>query len=159
MLRHQRVRIEALIVQSLALHGLGQAKEAAGALDGAVSLSMHEGYSQVFRDFGVHLLPLLQTNDLIALDRRPTRARDRFLSAIIDDIEANQPAHVTAPELSDRERTLLLLLAEGLSNKAIAKAMQVSENTVKFHLKKMFAKLGVTTRGDAAAALEVLRKS
>lgn len=158
-LRHQRVRIEALIVRSLALHALGQAEEAAGALDGAVSLAMHEGYRQVFRDFGVHLLPLLQTNDLIARDRRLTRVRDRFLSAIIDDIQANQPARVTAPDLSDRERTVLQLLAEGLSNKAIAKALQVSENTVKFHLKKMFAKLGVATRGDAVAALEALRKS
>lgn len=158
-LGHQRVRIEALIMQSLALHALGQTEEAARSLDAAVSLAMHEGYRQVFSDVGARLLPLLQTNDLVALDRGLTRVRDRFLSVIIDDIRANEPALVTAPDLSDRERTVLQLLTDGLSNKAIAKTLHVSENTVKFHLKKMFAKLGVATRRDAVAALKSLRKS
>jgi LuxR family maltose regulon positive regulatory protein len=158
-LRHQRVRIEALIMQSLALHALGQGEEAARALDDAVSLAMHEGYRQVFSDVGTRLLPLLQANDLVAPDPGLSRVRDRFLSVVVNDIQAHQPAPVTALDLSDRERTVLGLLADGLSNKAIAKTLSVSENTVKFHLKKLFAKLGVTTRRDAVAALESLRKS
>jgi len=51
--------------------------------------------------------------------------------------------------LSDRERGVLRLLGEGLSNKAIARALRVSDNTVKFHLKNIFTKLDVSTRAEA----------
>jgi LuxR family transcriptional regulator, maltose regulon positive regulatory protein len=154
VLRHQRVRVEALIVHSLALHSLGQTEAAAGAFDSAVSLAMYEGYRRVFCDFGARLLPLLQMDDFIAPDRRLTRVRDRFLAGVIDSIHVQQQSQVTTPGLSDRERMVLLLLKEGLSNKAIAKALQVSANTVKFHMKNLFAKLGVGSRADAVAALE-----
>lgn len=157
-LRHQRVRIEALIVRSLALHALGQAEAALGSLDSAVNLAMHEGYRRVFSDFGERLVALLQTNDLIAPDRRLTRVRDRFLAAVIDDINSQQP-RVAAPGLSDRERMVLRLLADGLSNKAIARALQVSGNTVKFHMKNLFAKLGVGSRADAVAVLRAPPRS
>ncbi|MFV3016811.1 helix-turn-helix domain-containing protein, partial [Pseudomonas sp. KHB2.9] len=50
------------------------------------------------------------------------------------------------------ETQILALLAEGQSNKAIAQAMDISENTVKFHLKHVFAKLGVDNRTAAMAA-------
>lgn len=158
-LRHQRVRIEALILHSLALHALGQAEAAAGAFESAASLAMHEGFRRVFCDFGASLLPLLQMDDVVAPERRLTRVRDRFLSAVLEDIHTGQQAQVVAPGLSDRERMVLRLLAEGLSNKAIARALQVSGNTVKFHLKNIFFKLGVASRADAVAALETLRKS
>ena len=48
---------------------------------------------------------------------------------------------------------MLRLLADGMSNKAIARALQVSDNTVKFHLKNIFSKLGVSSRAEAASAL------
>lgn len=55
--------------------------------------------------------------------------------------------------LSDREREILDLLAKAMSNKKIARALNVSAETVKWHLKNVYAKLGVGGRGGAAALL------
>ena len=51
--------------------------------------------------------------------------------------------------LTPRERDVLALLAEGLSNKAIAKALGISDQTVKFHLNTLLGKLGATSRTEA----------
>jgi RNA polymerase sigma factor (sigma-70 family) len=53
--------------------------------------------------------------------------------------------------LTPREREVLDLLAQGLTNKEIAEALVISDNTVKRHLKAIFAKLDVSTRAAAAA--------
>lgn len=58
----------------------------------------------------------------------------------------------TAPanyELTLRQRRVLELLATGLSNKRIAREMQISEITVKAHVSAIFRKLGVTNRTEA----------
>lgn len=53
--------------------------------------------------------------------------------------------------LSVREREVLVHLARGLTNSEIALEIGVSENTVRFHLKNIFSKLGVTNRTEATA--------
>ena len=53
--------------------------------------------------------------------------------------------------LTSRERELVTLLAEGLSNAAIAERLALSEKTVKNHLHNLFAKLDVTSRTEAVA--------
>jgi NarL family two-component system response regulator LiaR len=53
--------------------------------------------------------------------------------------------------LTPQETRLLQLLAEGLTNKAIAQALSLSENTVKYHLKNILQKLGLHNRTEAAA--------
>jgi DNA-binding CsgD family transcriptional regulator len=55
-----------------------------------------------------------------------------------------------APALTAREREILLRVLDGKSNWAIARLMNVSENTVKFHLKNIFRKLDVSSRVVAA---------
>jgi DNA-binding NarL/FixJ family response regulator len=52
-------------------------------------------------------------------------------------------------ELTPREREILELLAQGLSNRAIAGALGISEHTVKFHLASIYGKLGASTRTGA----------
>ena len=58
-------------------------------------------------------------------------------------------AHMERPDLSDREREVVELMTQGKSNKAIAKALDVSENTVKYHVTNLMAKLGVRDRTHA----------
>ena len=51
--------------------------------------------------------------------------------------------------LTPRELGVLRLLGEGLPNKAVAARLEVSENTVKFHVNAIFGKLGVQSRTEA----------
>jgi DNA-binding NarL/FixJ family response regulator len=64
-------------------------------------------------------------------------------------IEAGEP--VSDP-LTQRELEVLQLAAEGMANKQIALALNISEHTVKFHLSSLYAKLGVTSRTEAIRA-------
>jgi two-component system nitrate/nitrite response regulator NarL len=54
-----------------------------------------------------------------------------------------------APLLTPREREILTLLGEGLSNKAMARRLGISVHTVKFHLEALFIKLDATSRAEA----------
>lgn len=55
------------------------------------------------------------------------------------------------PELSDREKQVLRQVATGASNRDIAKRLFITEATVKTHLARAFAKLGVNSRTAAVA--------
>ena len=55
--------------------------------------------------------------------------------------------------LTRHERDVMVLLVQGLTNKGIARAMVISENTVKRYLKSIFAKLDVDSRAAAVAAV------
>jgi DNA-binding NarL/FixJ family response regulator len=55
-----------------------------------------------------------------------------------------------ADELSEREREVLALVAEGLPNKLIARRLGISEKTVKAHLTSVFRQIGVDDRTQAA---------
>jgi DNA-binding NarL/FixJ family response regulator len=61
-------------------------------------------------------------------------------------------------ELTDREHDVLNLLSLGLSNAAIAKRLWLSEKTVKNHLHRAFAKLGVGSRSEAMVAWNRVRR-
>jgi len=62
-----------------------------------------------------------------------------------------------APTLTDRERDILGQLAHGLGNREIARALFISEATVKTHLGRIYAKLGVDTRAGAVAVAKEQR--
>jgi DNA-binding NarL/FixJ family response regulator len=51
--------------------------------------------------------------------------------------------------LTEGEIELLRLVAEGMSNKAIAQTLSISENTAKYHVKNILQKLGVQNRTEA----------
>lgn len=61
------------------------------------------------------------------------------------------PGDVSDWELAARELEVLQLLAAGQRNRSIAAALNISENTVKFHVRNLFRKLGVASRSEAIA--------
>ncbi|WP_280452119.1 response regulator transcription factor [Nocardia cyriacigeorgica] len=61
------------------------------------------------------------------------------------------------PGLTTRETDILAQLAHGLGNREIAKALHISEATVKTHLGRIYAKLGVDTRAAAVAVAKEQR--
>jgi len=70
-----------------------------------------------------------------------------------EDEAASEKARAPRPEnLTQRETDILALLAEGRSNREIARALFLSEKTVKAHLAAVFRKLGVANRTQAAMA-------
>jgi DNA-binding NarL/FixJ family response regulator len=72
-----------------------------------------------------------------------TQDRSRTPSASVADDEAQ-----FAEPLTPREIEVLELLAEGLPNKAIALALGISDQTVKFHVSSIAGKLGAANRTD-----------
>lgn len=85
---------------------------------------------------------------LIVLDRR---AAD--LLATAPSPQPRQPSEPVEPlePLTNREREVLQLIAQGLPNKAIAGELGISENTVKFHVGSLLDKLGAASRAEALA--------
>ncbi len=61
------------------------------------------------------------------------------------------------PALTERETDILGQLAQGLGNREIARALFISEATVKTHLGRIYAKLGVDTRSGAVAVAKEQR--
>ena len=82
----------------------------------------------------------------------------RVFGAALGRAEARQsaPAHA-ADALTARELEVLVLLAQGLSNQQISARAQISMTTVKWHVKNIFAKLGVGTRVGALVRARELK--
>jgi NarL family two-component system response regulator LiaR len=66
-------------------------------------------------------------------------------------IQATAQPPALGHDLTERERTVLALLVEGLNNTEIAKRLGVSPSTIKSHVSHLLAKLGVASRTEAAA--------
>jgi DNA-binding NarL/FixJ family response regulator len=60
------------------------------------------------------------------------------------------PAVARHSELTVREQEVLRLVVEGLANKQIAQRLGIGEKTIKTHVSRVLAKLGVTDRTQAA---------
>ena len=72
------------------------------------------------------------------------------LAKVIQGDEAGKPRPSPFADLTPRESEILGLLAEGQSNKVIARNLGISDGTVKLHVKAILRKLGVHSRVEAA---------
>jgi DNA-binding NarL/FixJ family response regulator len=68
-------------------------------------------------------------------------------------VPGEQRAALQPPPLTHRERQMLGLVVEGLTNREIAERLYLAESTVKRHLSSTFRRLGVSSRREAAAAV------
>jgi DNA-binding NarL/FixJ family response regulator len=75
----------------------------------------------------------------------------RSLEEGLEGAQAGRRDLVVGTVLTNREREILALLADGLGNKQIAARLGISTNTVKTHLELLFEKLGVSSRAEAVA--------
>ncbi len=132
--------IELLALKSVAASGAAGPDEAQRWLAEALELAEGEGYIRLFLDFGPPMIRLLEEGTDHASYRRS------LLNVVAPARQAS-----AAAELSGREVEVLQTLLDGLSNQEAADRLFVSVNTVKTHLKSIYAKLGVTSRVQAIA--------
>ena len=105
-----------------------------------------------------YLLKAVLRDELFEAVRAAAENRTVFSPSIASRLfsEVRTPAASRSGEqdrqLSARERDVLALVAKGTTNREIARALFISEATVKTHLTHLYAKLGVTDRAAAVAA-------
>ena len=90
----------------------------------------------------------LDSRNHVLLEEEP--AWRRFQEAVLDWMQPGQPANAGVfGSLSEREREVLALMSDGLSNADIAARMSISDKTVRNHASNIFDKLGVWSRAQA----------
>jgi DNA-binding NarL/FixJ family response regulator len=75
---------------------------------------------------------------------------ERYLPAGFMTAEQPEDKHPLAQKLTERERQVLRGLTEGKSNKEIARDLDLSEPTIKLHVKTLYRKVGASNRTQAA---------
>jgi len=88
------------------------------------------------------------TDDLLAAVEAAAKGK----KYVPKDIAEILTAHYGEDELTPAETNVLQSIVGGMSNKEIAFALDVSENTVKSHIQNIFSKIGVSDRTSAATA-------
>ncbi|MFI6880514.1 response regulator [Streptomyces sp. NPDC050400] len=102
-----------------------------------------------------YLLKAERPEELFAAIHAAAQGRTALSAPVASRVMANM--RKPRPTLTDRERDILGQLAHGLGNREIAKALFISEATVKTHLGRIYDKLGVDTRAGAVAVAKEQR--
>jgi two-component system NarL family response regulator len=114
-----------------------------------LALTTYEGDADIRRALGAgaqgYLLKDMLLSDVITAVRAVLRG-ERVIPTAVATRLAEFPER---SDLTERELEVLHLVGRGLSNKEVAKAIGRMDETVKIHLKNIFAKLGVTDRTEA----------
>jgi DNA-binding NarL/FixJ family response regulator len=114
-----------------------------------LALTTYEGDADIRRALeagarGYLLKDMLLTDVIRAV--RAVRSGERVIPDAVAARLAEFPARV---ELTERELEVLQLVARGLSNREVARVLGRADDTVRIHLKSVFAKLNVTDRTEA----------
>ncbi|HEX5095933.1 MAG TPA: LuxR C-terminal-related transcriptional regulator, partial [Acidimicrobiia bacterium] len=138
--------IELLVLLALVRHQRGDIAAARDAIADALRRAEPEGYLRVFTAEGAAMNALLDT---VALDGTAHEHAQRVLRALRAAAPAIPTRQALVDELSARELDVLRLLRSELSGPDIARALNVSLNTMRTHTKNVYAKLGATNRREA----------
>lgn len=141
------------ILEAQARNATGEETAALRTLREALRRGAPEWFVRSFADEGppiLRLVRVLRAADERGRDDPPRAYLDAILGAGGQDVGVPHVPDAPARDpLSPREREILRLVGDGLSNRALAARLFVSENTVKFHLKTIYGKLGVSSRVQA----------
>ncbi|MEU9993124.1 response regulator [Streptomyces sp. NPDC007971] len=102
-----------------------------------------------------YLLKAERPEDLFTAIHASAQGRPALSPPVADRVMAR--LRNPRPALTPREREILAHLSQGLPNHAIARALYISEATVKTHLRRIYDKLGVDTRAGAVAVAKEQR--
>ena len=139
--------IKILVLQALACKAQDDETRALTTLKRALELAEPEGYVRTFLDEGAHMAALL--HQAVAKGVSPSYS-SRLLGEFGNFAE-RPPAGSLSEPLSERELEVLRLVASGMSNAEVSRALFISLATVKKHINKIYRKLGRHSRTSAVA--------
>ncbi|MFI5763423.1 response regulator [Streptomyces sp. NPDC051563] len=113
-----------------------------------------------------YVLKQIKGSDLVAAIRTVATGQSmldpattaRLMSSLRNPAAGKPPGDERLTVLSERERAVLELIGEGLTNRQIGKRLFLSEKTVKNHISRLLAKLGVERRVQAAVIAAEVRE-
>ena len=127
---------------------------AAKSVEAAVERAAEHGMLQTVAADGGPVLDLVE----LAAWRAPSAWMDRLRRALVPEPRHRpRPAPGLVEELTSRERDVMRLLPSRLTLREIASELFVSQNTLKFHLRVIYRKLGVNSRAEAVETARRLR--
>lgn len=133
------------ITEAIAYFSLKDDRKFSDALELALSIYKQTGIKKPFIDYGKLLYP-------ICLEGLKS-SRETHLGNLLESTIKLLPYEVVSDAdkegLSDKEVEVLQLVSMGLPNKIIARKLDITAHTVKYHLNKVFAKLAAKNRTDA----------
>jgi LuxR family transcriptional regulator, maltose regulon positive regulatory protein len=153
-LKQGRLHIELLALRAFALDRCGERSQ--GLLREAIDLAGAYGLLRVFKDAHPALGDWVRE---VARESGPVAGLPGPLAAPMHapPVSETTKSRVTpSMALTPKEREVLVLLARSLSNKEIGLAMQVGEETIKWHMKNLFAKLDAGTRKQVVLRARIL---
>jgi LuxR family maltose regulon positive regulatory protein len=159
--------LSATVLQIVAFDAAGQRAQALQLLGETLVLTAPGGFIRLWLDEGAPIAELLRTYQANgAVHGNIVGYLDRVLAAFAEagpaatqlgaPAVATPTVHPLPESLSDRELEVLRLIAAGHKNQEIADALFVSLNTVRYHTKNLYGKLGVNKRTQAVAKAQEL---
>mgnify|MGYP001243772876 CR=1 FL=1 len=182
--RRRRRALEIMALLARAYLQKGERAEALNMLDHALRLARPEKYIRLFADEGQEIgrllamwlaAPTLREPELHATGAQilaafegehprgqgtvispPQPIKTLPIKTLPGKILPGETGHVLLEPLSEREVQVLTLLSKGYSNQKIGQSLSIAENTVKWHIRNLFEKLGVKNRTSAVLAAQNL---
>ena len=150
-----RRQIELQVLLAVAYNMAGYRDKALNCLSDTLFTAKPQNMIRTFTEEGRKIKILLE----ILVEQSDSKSTKDYLNQIIKSFNFNYNNDVTEdlPEpLNQRELEILEIMSKGLLNKEIAKVLDMTINTVKWHLKNLYRKLDVSNRTEAISEARLL---
>lgn len=142
---------ETYMLLALALNAEGQKGDAFEYFEKSLEIASERNFIRLLADEGEAMYLLSKSY------RRDKAAKDQFLNKVVNaskEMALMYPQYLKkhkddVPKFTNKEKEILILLADGRSNAEIAEFLDNTPNTIKHHLKNIFIKLEVNSRAEA----------